>query len=129
MGMCNQAAEQEIQLIQQRYAQETMSRSREAEEMARGWAAMQGQQHQLAERLRECERELDRFRRGEHNLREELGAAQVSAEGRRSLLILEERSMIHAAEEISSPHNGDHRGTGGGTSHCVAGRSRESAAE
>ena len=65
---------------------------------------MQGQQHQLAERLRECERELDRFRRGEHNLREELGAAQVSAEGRRSLLILEERSMIHAAEERSAHH-------------------------
>ena len=65
---------------------------------------MQGQQHQLAERLRECERELDRFRRGEHNLREELGAAQVSAEGRRSILILEERSMIQAAEERSAHH-------------------------
>ena len=99
-----QAAEQEILRIQQQYAQETMSRSREAEEMARGWTAMQGQQRQLAERLRECERELERFRRGEINLREELGAAQVSAEGKRSLLILEERSMIHVAEERAAHH-------------------------
>ena len=58
-----QVAEREIQLIQQRYAHEAMSRSREADEMARGWAAMQQQQHLLAERLRDCEKELDRFRR------------------------------------------------------------------
>ena len=99
-----QVAEQEIQLIQQRSANEAMSRSREADEMARGWAAMQQQQHLLAESLREWEKELDRFRRGEHNLREELGAAQVSAESKRSQLILEERSMIHMAEERSAHH-------------------------
>ena len=97
-----EVAEQEVRLIQQRYAQETLSRSREAEEMARGWAAMQGQQHQLAERLRECERELERFRRGEGDLREELDVVQASAQAKRSQLILEERSMIHAAEERSA---------------------------
>ena len=72
--------------------------------MARGWATMQQQQHLLAERLRDCEKELDRFRRGEHNLREELGAAQASAQNNLSQLILEERSMIHMAEERSAHH-------------------------
>ena len=45
-----QVAEREIQLLRQQSAQEAMSRSREAEEMARGWVAMQQQQYLLAER-------------------------------------------------------------------------------
>ena len=67
-----QVAEQEIQLIQQRYAHEAMSRSREAEEMARGWAAMQQQRYLLAERLKELENELVRYRQEERDLQGEL---------------------------------------------------------
>ena len=72
--------------------------------MARGWAAMQQQQYLLAGRLKELENELVRYRQGERDLRGELGAAQVSAASKRSQYILEERSMIHMAEERSAHH-------------------------
>ena len=60
MGMCNDTW-QHKKFLSSNNAHEAMSRSREADEMARGWAAMQQQQHLLAERLRDYEHELDRF--------------------------------------------------------------------
>ena len=125
-----QAAEQELQLIQQRYAQETMSRSRESEEMTRGWAAMQGQQHQLAERLRECERELDRLSTGRAQPTRRVG--RCSGLSRRQKVSTYPGRTIddpRGGGEISSPRNGGHRGTGRGASHNVAGRGRKSAAK
>ena len=122
-----QVAEKDLQQLHQ-HAHTSLAHKRELDEMMRRGAAQQQQEQARAERMMELEREDARHRQRESDLRKELSAAQVLAEHTKNHIILEERSVMHMAEERSAPCDNSHQGQGRGAPHDMAIRGGTSSA-